>query len=177
MLTSLALRWPRERGPITGEDGYELSMKTPPWDWTTSAIESKQGDLVRQTHGQGELAAMRGGADAGQGGRRDVWQRAPWFQWACETTVATVRFLQNDQEHEHADTENAERKIKCSQPTYGYVYAHVVVLLLKAMFIWQKADITFKILIFEDRTQKKIIEAEYQNRIQIQQFADMSNVI
>lgn len=57
------------------------------------------------------------------------------------------------------------------------MYAHVVVLLLKAMFIWQKADITFKILIFEDRTQKKIIEAEYQNRIQIQQFADMSNVI
>lgn len=30
MLTSLALRWPRGRGPLTGEEGYELSMKTPP---------------------------------------------------------------------------------------------------------------------------------------------------
>lgn len=42
MLTSLALRWPRDRGPVTGEEGYEVSMKTPPWDWTTSAIEPKQ---------------------------------------------------------------------------------------------------------------------------------------
>lgn len=30
MLTSLALRWPRERGPVIGDEGYELSMKTPP---------------------------------------------------------------------------------------------------------------------------------------------------
>lgn len=47
MLTSLALRNPLKWGAVLGEEGDELSMKTPPWDWTTSAIEPKQGYQIR----------------------------------------------------------------------------------------------------------------------------------
>lgn len=44
MLISLALRKPLNWGAEMGVDRDALSMKTAPWDWTTSATKLKQGN-------------------------------------------------------------------------------------------------------------------------------------